>query len=852
MAAGPSLEDRDPRRGGRKGTGGGGGKSGSRSQPRRRGADGPRWLGVLRTVLWGGVICAFIGIAALVGMFSYFGSDPGLPQISKLDDFHPKQVTRILDRNGSPIGELGLEKRTVVPYAAIPQVLINAVVAAEDADYFHHEGIDYRGMLRAFIENVLRGRTAQGGSTITQQVVKTMLLSPERTMRRKIQEIILARQLSQKLSKEEVLALYLNQIYYGHGRYGCEEAARYFFGKSVRDVTLAEAALLAGLPQSPERLSPRKHPDAAKTRQRYVLGQMAEHGFIDRKIADKVAADPIRLAREPAAARGIAVEIVDGVGRFLSEHVGERAAYEGGLTVQTTVDGRLQELARQSLERGLEDLDVRQGFRGPSGHVAGKTLEKAHAALLAAHKGGPKESEIVEGIVLGVDGAEGAEASAAKAETKDKSAPAAKATKDVVKVGKDAVKATKDAAVKAGKLRVDLGAVEGVVDLGLEPRYAKGPKPLATRFKEGDLVHVRVASERPHTEGGPLPLALELGPQAAMVVMDPQTREVLALVGGYDYRPGGFDRTQRAHRQPGSAFKPIVYSAAIESRRITPATMINDSPEVYALWKPQNFEKEEFQGPVRVRTALAASINTVAIKVLSDVGIPEARAAATRLGITSPMADDLGLAMALGAMTVTPFELANVYATFASGGLRGEPVMIRAVGAEKQPPATLERALAPEAAYVMVSLLRSVIDEGTARAAAGKLRRPVAGKTGTTNRKTDTIDAWFVGFTPDLLAAVWVGFDDTRKLGRGETGARAALPIWLDFMTKAVIGRPTKDFIQPPGVVVQRIDKATGLLAPAGQDANTLDEVFLDGTAPTEQAPPAGQEQSADKLLMGE
>jgi penicillin-binding protein 1A len=799
---------------------------------------------VLRAALWGGVICAFIGIAALVGMFSYFGSDPRLPKISRLDDFHPKQVTRILDRNGAPIGELGLEKRTVVPYAAIPKVLVNAVVAAEDADYFHHEGIDYRGMLRAFIENVLRGRTAQGGSTITQQVVKTMLLSPERTMRRKIQEIILARQLSQKLSKEEVLTLYLNQIYYGHGRYGCEEAARYFFGKSVRDVGLAEAALLAGLPQSPERLSPRKHPDAAKTRQRYVLGQMAEHGFIDRKTADKVAGEPIRLAREPVSARGIAIEIVDGVGRFLSERLGERAAYEGGLTVQTTADGRLQELARQSLERGLDELDARQGFRGPSGHLTGKALDKAHAALVAAHKGGPRESEIVEGIVLGVDGVEGVEAAPAKPAPKDKTASGA--SKDRPKESKEAREP------KAGKLRVDLGAVEGVVDLGLEPRYAKGVKPLAARFKEGDLVRVRLASERPHTEGGPLPLALELGPQAAMVVMDPQTREILALVGGYDYRPGGFDRTQRAHRQPGSAFKPIVYSAAIESRRITPATMINDSPEVYALWKPQNFEKEEFRGPVRVRTALAASINTVAIKVLSDVGIPEARAAATRVGITSPMPEDLGLAMALGAMTVTPLELANVYATFASGGVRGEPVLIRSVGAEKQPPATLERVLAPEVAYVMVSLMRSVIDEGTARAAAGKLRRPVAGKTGTTNRKADTIDAWFVGFTPDLLAAVWVGFDDTRRLGHGETGARAALPIWLDFMTKAVIGRPTRDFIQPPGVVVQRIDKATGLLAPAGQDVNTLDEVFLDGTAPTEQAPPAGQEQSADKLLMGE
>jgi penicillin-binding protein 1A len=765
-----------------------------------------RWLPLAKKVLWAGVACAFVGIAALVGMFSYYGSDPHLPKISKLDDFRPKQVTRILDRNGAPIGELGAEKRTVVPFAAIPKLLINAVVAAEDADYFHHEGIDYRGMLRAFIENVLRGRTAQGGSTITQQVVKTMLLSPERTLRRKVQEIILARQLSQKLSKEEVLALYLNQIYYGHGRYGCEEAARYFFGKSVRDVSLAEAALLAGLPQSPERLSPRKHPDAAKTRQRYVLGQMAQDGFIDRKTADRVAAEPIRLVREPASARGTAAEVVDTVARQLVERVGERGAYESGMSVQTTVDARLQELARTSLERGLEDLDARQGFRGPSGHLAGKPLEKQRAALRTAHKNGLREGEIFEGIVERID---------------------------------------RDA--KATKLVVDTGAGEGAVDLLLEPRYSKGPKPLADRFKEGDLVRVRLASERPHAEGGPLPLALELGPEAAMVVMDPQTREVLALVGGYDYRPGGFDRSQRAHRQPGSAFKPIVYAAAVESRKITPATVINDSPEVYELWKPQNYEKEEFRGPVRARTALAHSINTVAIKVLSEVGIPETRAVATRVGITSPMPDDLGLSMALGAMTVTPLELANAYCTFASGGQRGTATLVRAFGADKVPPPALEPGLPPEVAYVMVSLMRSVIDEGTARAAAGKLRRPVAGKTGTSNGQRD---AWFVGFTPDLLAGVWVGFDDMKKLGRGEAGAKTALPIWLDFMTKAVVGRPTRDFVQPPRVVVQRIDKTTGLLAPAGQDANTLDEVFLEGTAPTEQAPPAGQEQSADKLLM--
>ena len=821
MAAGPSLDDRDPRRGRKTAAAGRGGASGRRAP---RGGSSGAGRRALKIALWLGVLAAFAGVAGLVGMFAYYGSDPRLPKLSKLDDFHAKQVTRILDRNGTPIGELGLEKRTVVPFAAIPKLLINAVVAAEDADYFNHEGIDYRGMLRAFIENVLRGRTAQGGSTITQQVVKTMLLTPERTLRRKVQEIILARQLSQKLSKEEVLALYLNQIYYGHGRYGCEEAARYYFGKSVRDVNLAEAALLAGLPQSPERLSPRKHPDAAKTRQRYVLGQMVERGFIDRKTADKVAAEPIRLAKEPLAARGMAAEAVDDVGRALADR--DPAAAEAGLTVRTTIDARLQELARDALERGLEDFDARQGFRGPSGHLTGKALERRRAELKKAHGGGLRDGEIVEGLVTRVEGD-----------------PADR---------------------KLGKLFVDVGAQggDGVVDLGLETRYAKGPKPWTARFSVGDVVRVRAASERPRVEvrdGGPPPLALELGPQGAMVVMDPRTRELLALVGGYAFHAGGFDRAERAERQPGSSFKPLFYAAAIEAHKITPATIINDSPTAYDKWKPDNYEKDSFLGPIRVRTALAESKNTVAIKVLDEVGIPEARAAAARFGITSPIPEQVGLALALGVASVKPIDMANAYATFASGGLVGPPVLLQSIGAETITPPTLTPVLKPEVAYVMTSLLRSVIEEGTARAAASKLRRPAAGKTGTTNRKvvvngkvvgSETIDAWFIGYTPDLLAAVWVGFDEPRSLGRGATGATAALPIWTQFMTKALAGRPTKDFTPPPGVVIQRIDKTTGLLAGPGQDANTLDEVFLDGTAPTEQAPVAGQEQSADKLLM--
>jgi len=804
------YEDRDPRKGRS--------RRRARAKPSDPAAGGPGRVGrlglgrVLRWALGLAVAGAVAAAAALTGLFLYYGSDPKLPNLRALADYRPKQVTRIVDRDGRVIGEMGIEKRTFIPFAEIPKVLVNAVIAAEDADYFNHAGLDYRGMVRAFIENVLRGRTAQGGSTITQQVVKMLVLTPERTLRRKVQEIILARQLSQKLSKEEVLALYLNQIPYGHGRYGCEEAARYYFGKSVRRIDLSEAALLAGLPQSPARLSPRKHPEAAKTRQRYVLGRMAEAGFIDGATAEKIAAEPIRLSQDPFPAASGAPEVIDTVARFLIDKHGAARAAELGTTVVTTIDARLQELARQSLERGLEDADARQGFRGPSGHLAGKALEKRRAALAAAHKGGVKESEIVEGIVERVD-------------------------------------------VDEGKLIVDLGGTLGAVDLALENRYAAGPKPLAQRFSRGDLVRVRLAPERGAGRGdaaaGPRPLALELGAQAAMVVMNPQTREILALVGGYGFRQGGFDRSRRARRQPGSAWKPFVYAAAIESGRFTAASIVNDAPEVYDLWKPSNYEKEAFRGPVRLRTALAHSINTVAIKLTAEVGLPAVRDLAMRAGITSPLPEEVGLSLALGSAVVTPLELANAYATFAAGGERAEPVLVRRVGDEAAPAAPPPvPGIRADVAYVVVSLMKSVVEEGTARAAAARLRRPAAGKTGTSN---DQRDAWFAGFTPELLAVVWVGFDDMKKLGKGEAGGKTALPIWTDFMAKALAGRPARDFVQPADVVVHRIDKATGLLAAGGSaTANTdgIDEVFLPGTAPTAVAPAAGEEANPDKLLL--
>jgi penicillin-binding protein 1A len=779
-------------------------------KPRRRsasagGAKGkPRRSLLRRLIRWALLLMLVpvLGVAGLVGIFIYYGNDPNLPGLNGIGDYHPRQVTRILDRDGNLIGELGSEHRTVVPYAKIPKILIQAAQAAEDAEFFEHGGLDYKGMARAFLENTLRGHFAQGASTITQQVVKQMVLTPEKTLKRKVQEIILARRLSQKFSKEEVLELYLNHMYFGHGRYGVEEASRYYFGKPVADINVGEAALLAGMLQSPNRLSPYRHPDAAKKRQIYVLGQMAKLDFIYEDVARKLAEQPIAVVPESAARGKPVPEVVNTVRRELEERHGANQIDSLGTTVKTTIDARLQELARQALERGLEDLDQRQGYRGPVARLSGKALEKRRAELRTQ-----KQDEILDGIVESVD--------------RDPKNPA------------------------HGRMTVYTGAMTGVVDLAAETRYGAGKTPLADRFRPGDVVRVRRAPERAREGENDVPLALELGPQAAMVVLDPASRNILALVGGYGYRLGGFDRAQQARRQPGSSFKPFVYAAAIDSKKFTAASLVNDSPEVYKLWKPQNHDRDSFRGPVRLRTALALSINTVAIKLLSDVGIGTVRDLVGNIGITLPSEDKLDLSMALGTCVVSPLEMANAYAAFAASGQFAKPRLIAAEGEQVSPASEPVQGLRADTAYVVLSLMRSVIEEGTARGAAAKLQRPASGKTGTSNREKD---AWFVGFTPELLAAVWVGFDDGRSLGHGEAGGRSAAPIWADFMSKALAGQPIRDFVQPPGVVVVQIDPATGLLPAPG--AQGRDEVFLDGTAPTEAAAAPGEEASPDQMLL--
>jgi penicillin-binding protein 1A len=773
---------------------------------------------VLKWTLLAGLLAGALGAAALAFVFWRYGSDPALPEIQSIGDYQPNQVTRIAARDGRVIGELFVERRTYVPYELIPELVIHAFIAAEDADFFQHSGLDYWGMLRAALINLRSGETKQGASTITQQVVKTFLLSPERTYKRKIQEIVLARRLEQALSKEDILSLYLNQIYFGHGRYGVLEGARYYFGKELADLGAGEAALLAGLVQAPEHISPRKpaNRERAKRRQQYVLEQMVHRGYLAEDEARKWINEPIRIVKEPFPHLGLAPEWI-GLARqeLVARYGEERLATLGGKIV-TTADLDIQEAAVAALHQGLHDYDARRGYGRPVEHLKADKIE-AEVNKLAKRlpRGGPKPGEEYLAVVREVHPAD-------------------------------------------GELVVDLGHWQAAVRVSgdAEPRYNPKGKPLGERFATGDVVRVMVPRKAAKEDAaGPRhaehTAVLASGPEGAVVVIDPHTREVLALVGGYDIDVSEFDRASQARRQPGSTFKPLVYAAALASGRYTPATIVNDAPEVYNLWKPKNYKDAAFEGPVRLRYALAKSINTVAIRVLSDIGPETVVELARRMGISSKLPSELSLA--LGSGEVTPLELTSAFAVLAAGGTALPPRTIREVGGvrgekvEQAEPAP-EQVLEPEVAYVALDMMTSVITEGTATAARD-LGMPVSGKTGTSN---DSRDAWFVGMTPGYVVGVWIGFDDNRTLGGRESGGKTALPVFIELMKRIGKNERNAHWTMPANVVSLPVDKVTGLLAPEGApEESVYTEVFVAGTEPKEYAP-APDEAAAENIIQDE
>ena len=781
-----------------------------------------------------GLAAAALGTVAAAGIFWYYGREAEMPNLRSLADYRPQQVSRIADRNGQIIGEMFTERRTFATYDQIPELLVHAFVAAEDADFFQHQGLDYWGMARAMLINLRTGSTRQGASTITQQVVKTFLLTPERTYKRKIQEIILARRLEQALSKEDIITLYLNQIYFGHGRYGVVEAARFYFGKDLGNIHAGEAAMLAGLVQAPENISPKKarSQERAKRRQQYVLEQMVYRGYLEEKEAQKWVDAPIRVVREPFPQLGAAPEWVGVARRELIERYGESQLGIVGGKVITSVDLDIQEAAVRALRSGLRAYDKRHGHGTAVRRIKADKIDLEVAKLARrlpwrgrgkkrqGRKRAPKAGETYLSVVREVIGGKGESSGAL-----------------VVDLGK-------------WRARLPIG---GAMD---EERYNPGDKAVRERFAVGDVVRVLVPKKSVGAKEGQRVVQFAPGPEGAVVVLDTRSREVLALVGGFDVGIGDFDRAQQAKRQPGSTFKPLVYAAAIASGRYTAASIVNDAPEVYDLWKPQNYKKGVFAGPVRLREALAKSINTVAIRVLHDIGPETLVDLARRLGIASELPSQLSLA--LGSGEVTLLELTSAFAAVAGGGVAQPAQLIKRL--ERMAPAVEsretggqgaagepvgEQVLDPSVAYVVTNMMESVISEGTG-AAAARLGLPLAGKTGTSN---DARDGWFIGMTPNYVVGVWTGFDDNRPLGKREGGGRTALPVYMELMTQIGKRERSARWTQPADVVTTRIDRQTGLLAaPGSDDERALSEVFVAGTAPRDYAPAPDQDAAADVL----
>ncbi len=843
------------------------------------------------------VLASLAALAAAAGGVVFWLWTRELPAFDTLKDYRPLVATRVLGDDGSEVFSFARERRTVVPLDQIPEVLKQAVISAEDARFYQHEGINYTAMFRCVVRGVLSGRVRCGGSTITQQVVKTFLLSNEWKYKRKVKELVLAPRLEQNLKKDEIIWLYLNQIYLGHRRYGVEEASRFYFGKPVSELTLGEAATLAGTIQSPARLSPVAHPAASKARQTYVLKRMAEEGYISAEQAAAEIARPVAVA--PPEPEPPGASYADVVRRYLDARYGPDRVETDGLVVKVAMDPAMQRQAEAALEADLRLVDRRQGWRGPLLSLSRDQL----AAALPAWRERLSAASARGGQLLVWD-----LSSIDPDELDAESEPAEADVRRMIRVraleadGRYAALVT---AVDDKKATVDLGGASGTIpfsDLGWARKWnpqAATPAPRSVKqvLAPGEVVLVRVvpgaaAPEAVARTGKPLTLSLEQRPrvQGALVAIDPATRQVRALVGGAGASRAQFNRATQARRQPGSSFKAFVWGAAIESRRFTPATLVYDTPDLYRdpwtgkEWKPRNYEKDQFDGPMLMKGALAHSKNTVAVKLTDALGPDAVIAFARRMGIESELPHNLTLALGTG--EVTPLELTNAFTSIAAqgrylppaivlevsdrdgnvletwqppteapaplpipAGLSGEATAAaasnQAAPAPAQPgaapgeaaeappdftiPATGTR---PDVAFVLTDMLRDVVEHGTGTGAQA-LGRIAAAKTGTAQ---DHRDAWFVGYTPELVAGVWVGFDDHAPLGPRETGAFAALPAWVAFMKGSLGDRPAMEFLAPEGVQFARVDPATGLLAPPARPGQDDPEpmAFLAGTAPTE------------------
>ena len=771
------------------------------------------------------VTLGLIGLGGIASRFHHYGR--GLPDYQQLATYEPPVVTRVHAGDGTLITEYAQEKRVFVPIEAIPKPVIKAFLAAEDKNFYSHPGIDVLGIVRATVQNLMQvgqNRRPVGASTITQQVAKNFLLTNEVSIERKVKEAILAFRIERAISKDRILELYLNQIYLGFGSYGVAAAGLNYFNKSLDELTIGEAAYLAALPKAPNNYHPYRQPAAAKARRDWVIDRMLEEGYVTAQEAAQAQAAPFVV--HPAGETRIteASFFAEEVRRTLYDRYGESGLYRGGLSVRTTLDSRLQETADRALRDGLIRYDRRHGWRGPFAHVdLGKAHDDWQAQLISTNRPqglAPWRFAVVlktddQGATIGVeDGSQGripfAELRWARAWRKGQLlGPAVKTTTDVL----------------------EAGDVIAVAPLAANKDAPKGSLPAYS------------LQQIPEVNG-------------ALVALDPHTGRVLAMSGGFSYEVSQFNRATQALRQPGSSFKPFVYLAALDSG-FTPSSLVLDAPFVVdqgpglGLWKPSNYS-EDFLGPSTLRTGIEKSRNLMTVRLAQTIGMDKVADYAERFGIVDRLQPVLS--MSLGAAETTALRMTTAYAMLVNGGKRITPTLIDRIqdrhgetvyrhderpcpqceGAKAsvdlvpRVPDSREQIADPRSVYQMVSILQGVVQRGTGRRLA-QLGRPLAGKTGTSN---DFMDTWFVGFSPDFVAGVFIGFDTPRSLGKDETGSSVAVPVFYEFMQEALKGQPNIPFRIPPGIRLVRVDAATGKLAGA-RDKNAILEAFLPGTEPT-------------------
>ncbi|MBN9581234.1 MAG: penicillin-binding protein 1A [Afipia sp.] len=780
-----------------------------------------------------GTIVFLVGVAAVAGLIWHFSKD--LPDYSQLQDYEPPVMTRVHAADGALLGEYSKERRLYLPIQAIPKSVINAFLAAEDKNFYEHGGIDFTGMARAAIlyaQNYGSNRRPQGASTITQQVAKNFLLTNEVSFDRKIKEALLAMRIERTYSKDKILELYLNEIYLGLGAYGIAAASLVYFDKSVNELTLAEAAYLAALPKAPAALHPVRNRDRAIERRNYVIDRLAENGWI--KPADATAArkEPLVVTSRANAAHIFAGEyFAEEVRRDIFERYGEKKLYEGGLSVRTTLDPKLQVMARKSMVTGLVNFDEAQGWRGAQHKI---DISGDWGVKLAEVKALNDISPWRMAVVL---------------ETNDQSA----------RIGFQPGRELGGAVVKTRD--TGLISLDGVrwAKAASGPTRFKTPTSVAQVLSPGDVIYVDplLAKDGSVVEGQ---YRLRQVPEVsgALVAMDPWTGRVVAMVGGFSFDQSQFNRATQAYRQPGSSFKPIVYSTAMDNG-YTPSTVVVDAPieidqgQGAGVWRPENYSTGKYYGPTTLRNALRQSLNTVTVRLAQDVGMPLIGEYAKRFGVYDELPNYLSYALGAGETTV--MRMVTAYSMFANGGKRVKPTLIDRIqdrygrtifkhdqrecrgcdaadGWKNQPEPTLvdrrEQVLDAMTAYQITSMMEGVVQGGTATVVR-EVGKPIAGKTGTTN---DEKDAWFIGFSPDLVVGIYIGYDKPRNLGRGGTGGHLAAPVAKDFLKLALADKPAVPFRVPAGIKLIRVDAKSGMRAGPGDSGRTILEAFKPGTAP--------------------